>query len=272
MSTEYEQIRLDSLAWVRQAGRIARERFGAAVASRKADRSPVTDADHAVQDALQSEIARRWPADAVVTEETQQDPQRHAALASARRCWIIDPIDGTRNYARALPLYSVSVAMMERGEPVVGIIYDPATDEMYSASRGGGMWYGQENLSPQVAAESYGIIVGCPAGQQHRLPGAVHHWLDRYHLRNLGSTALHLAYLAAGGFDAVLVTECHTWDIAAGWLMADEAGASTKRLDGSPLFPIRMPEQAYEEVSFFSAWPAAWDRLWGDLQSIPRPG
>ncbi len=118
MDKEYESIRRNALPWVRRAGQIARRKFGSAVASRKADRSPVTDADHAVQEALQQEISKRFPADAVVTEETQRDPERHAALASAKRCWIIDPIDGTRNYARALPLYSVSVALVEDGRPV----------------------------------------------------------------------------------------------------------------------------------------------------------
>jgi myo-inositol-1(or 4)-monophosphatase len=269
-SPEYESIRLEALPWVRQAGQIARERFGSAVTSRKVDRSPVTDADHAVQAALLREIARRYPADAVVTEETQRDPQQHAALVSANRCWIIDPIDGTRNYARSLPLYSVSVGLVERGQPVVGAIFDPSTGETFSASRGGGLWCGDRRCTSQGGAGDYGMIIGSPAGQQHRLPGAAHHWLDRYHVRNLGSTALHMAYLAAGGFDAVLVTECHLWDIAAGCLMADEAGVVTKRLDGSPLFPVRMPEQAYDEVTFFSAWPTVWDTLWTDLQTMPR--
>ncbi len=270
MNQEYESIRRDALSWVKQAGLIARERFGSAVASRKADRSPVTDADRAAQEALQQEIARRYPADAVVTEETQRDPERHAALASAHRCWFIDPIDGTRNYARSLPLYSVAVALVEGGAPVVGVIFDPTTGDMFSASRGGGLWWGENRCTPRGGTGEYGTIVGSPAGQQHRLPAAAHHWLDRYHLRNLGSTALHMAYLATGGFDAVLVTECHLWDVAAGCLMADEAGVMTKRLDGSPLFPVRMPEQAYDEATFFAAWPGAWDGLWADLQTIRR--
>jgi len=271
MNPEYDQIRRDALSWVRQAGLIARERFGSAAVSRKQDRSPVTDADHAVQEALLGEIARRYPADAVVTEETQRDPQRHAALASAERCWVIDPIDGTRNYARSVPVYSVSVAMMERGEPMVGVLFDPTTGDLVSASRGGGLWLGEERLEPRPGAGAYGMLIGSPAGQQHRLPGAVHHWLDQYHLRNLGSTALPVAYAATGGCDAVLVTECHLWDIAAAWLMADEAGVVSKRLNGGPLFPIRMVDQAFDELSFFAAWPAVWDKLWSDLQTISRP-
>ncbi len=270
MDKEYESIRRNALPWVRRAGQIARRKFGSAVASRKADRSPVTDADHAVQEALQQEISKRFPADAVVTEETQRDPERHAALASAKRCWIIDPIDGTRNYARALPLYSVSVALVEDGRPVVGVIFDPSTGEAYSASLGGGLWCGEKRCISQGGTGEYGMIIGSPAGQHHQLPGAVHHWVDRYHLRNIGSTALHMAYVATGAFDAVLVTECHLWDIAAGCLMADEAGVMTKRLDGSPLFPVGMADHAYDEMTFFSAWPAVWDALWSDLKTIPR--
>ncbi|HSW45478.1 MAG TPA: inositol monophosphatase [Phycisphaerae bacterium] len=271
MDREYDQIRRDALPWVRRAGLIARRMFGSAVASRKEDRSPVTEADLSVQEALLAEIARRYPADAVVTEETQRDPRRHAALASAKRCWVIDPIDGTRNYARSVPIYSVSVAVMEAGRPVVGIVFDPTTGDLFSAGRGGGLWLGDQRVPARTGESAYGMLIGSPAGQQHCLPGAAHHWLDKYHLCNLGSTTLHVAYVAAGGFDAAMVTECHLWDIAAACLMTDEAGVITKRLDGSPVFPIHMPDQAYDEVSFFAAWPAVWDKLWSDLQTIPRP-
>ena len=110
MKSEYEEMGREAMAWVRAAGVIARDRFGKATVSHKADHSPVTDADHAVQAALQEAIARACPDDAVITEETQVDPERHASVKTARRCWVIDPIDGTRNYARSFPIFTLSVA------------------------------------------------------------------------------------------------------------------------------------------------------------------
>jgi len=265
MNEEYEQIRRQSLGWVRQAGLIARERFGTAVTSRKPDDSPVTDVDHAVQDALLDAIAQTHPLDAVITEETQANPDRHAAVASARRCWVIDPIDGTRNYARTVPLFCVSVAMMEKDWPVVGMIFDPMTDRMYSASAGGGVWLNDARLASEKVSGSPDTLIGSPSGQRHRLPAAVHRWLDTYKLRNIGSTALHLTYLATGGFDAVLVTEAHLWDIAAGWLIGHEAGVMTRCLDGSPLFPMELPQDARRELSFLAARPAKFESLWDEL-------
>ena len=138
MRTEYEHICDRAMDWARQASVIACERFGTATVSHKADRSPVTDADHAVQDALLQAIAREFPDDAVITEETQAAPDRHKPVAADRRCWVIDPIDGTRNYARSLPSFTISVALMEAGSPVVGLVFDPMTDRMYSATAGGG--------------------------------------------------------------------------------------------------------------------------------------
>ncbi len=265
-SRDYDALRRQSLPWVRQAGRIAVERFGKAITSRKADDSPVTDADHAVQAALLRAIAARYPRDAVVTEETQADPGKHAGVASARRCWVIDPIDGTRNYARAVPFYCLSVALMEDGMPVVGIIYNPATGETFSAAAGAGAWLGRTRLPAGDPPPRMETVIATPSGQRNTLPTAVHGWFNRYKLRNTGSTALHLAYLASGGFDAVLLTECHIWDIAAGWLIARETGVVTRSLDGRELFPMDLAREAGREISFLAAHPALLDRLWVDLQ------
>lgn len=267
MDEHYEQIRQQSLVWIRQAGLIARERFGTAVTNRKPDDSPVTDVDLAVQDALLKAIATNYPDDAVITEETQADPTLHSAMASARACWVIDPIDGTRNYARAVPLFCVSVAMMEKGWPVVGIIYDPMTDRMYSASIGNGVWLNDYRITMSGISDSPDVLIGSPSGQRHLLPAAVHLWLDKYKLRNTGSTALHLAYLATGSFDAVLVTEAHIWDIAAGFLLGHEAGVITRCLDGSELFPMTLPGDAQRELTFLSASPGMFKLLWDELHA-----
>jgi len=265
METDYEGLRRQVSDWVRRAGDIARDYFGRVAVESKADASPVTEADRAVQEALQEAVARAYPADAVVTEEIQRHPERHGRPASARRCWVIDPIDGTRNYARAIPVFSISVALLVEGRPVVGVVADPFADQVYSAVAGGGLRLNDAPVVARPAEHVTGLLVGSPTGQKKKLPTAVHRWIDRYNIRNLGSTALHLAYLAAGGLDAVLVTECHAWDIAGAWTMLEEAGILVRPLDGALPFPMDVAAGAGREISFFAAWPAVMEQLWPDL-------
>lgn len=265
MST-YETIRRESLTWIQEAGRIARVRFGAALTSIKPDASPVTDADHAVQAALLDAIASRYPHDAVLTEETQVDPGRHGQIATAGRCWVIDPIDGTRNYARAVPLYALSVALVENGCPVVGVIHDPTSGDAYSASAGGGAWLNERPLQAEPPF-SPDVLIGVPSGTHHRLPAVLPLWLRKYRLRNTGSTALHLAYLAAGGFDAVYLGECHLWDVAAGWLIGHEAGVRTRSMLDRPVFPAELAVEGHKEVAYLAARPAMLERLWAEMQA-----
>ena len=156
----------------------------------------MTDVDHAVQDILLERIGREFPSDAVITEETQKHPERHAAVGAAARCWVIDPIDGTRNYARGFPLFSVSVALMEAGRPVLGVIHNPMTGNMYSASAGGGAWLDGAPMKTVDQPQSSGTLIGVPSARRAALPEIIHRWIDRMVLRN-GST-LHLALVASG--------------------------------------------------------------------------
>lgn len=270
MQSDYEAIRRQSFHWIRNAGRIARERFGRAVTLRKADDSPVTDADHAVQASLLAAIAARYPQDAVITEETQVDPARHMSVEHAKRCWVIDPIDGTRNYARSVPLYCLSVALMEAGVPVVGVIYNPTTGEMFSASTGGGAWLDDRRLPLPARGETLEKIIACPSDQRTPLAPLLPAGLAKLKLRTTGSTALHLAYLASGGFDAVIYTDCHLWDIAAGWLICKEAGMVAKKFDGTEPFPLDLARAANQTISMFAASATLFSQLWSGVQPSTR--
>ena len=266
MTPTYDQIRVASGLWVRAAGSIAREMFGRTTMTRKADSSPVTDADHAVQAALLDAIARAYPDDAVIAEETLAEPRRHAPIDRAERCWIVDPIDGTRNYARCYPSFVVSVALMERGRPVVGLVYDPMRDHMYSASAGGGAWF--EDRQVHVANETLcrHTLIGMPSSRRGALGGVVHEWIDRMIMRNAGTTALHLALLSAGAMDAVYCDECKLWDIAAGMLLATEAGAKIIPLTGQDLFPVDLPTYTQQQMPFLAAGPKTLAELWVEYQ------
>jgi myo-inositol-1(or 4)-monophosphatase len=270
MNTEYQCICDAAVRWVRQAGFMARDRLGSAVATRKADKSPVTDVDHAVQDALLDAIGREHPRDSVICEETIADPGKHAAVASGARCWVIDPIDGTRNYARSLPVFTVSVALLEEGAPVVGIVFDPIADRMYTATTGGGAWLADRQLAASDAPLSGDTFLSVPTGRHEILPPVVHDWVDRLVVRNFGSTALHLAYLAEGALDAVYARRNKLWDIAAGALLVTEAGGQVRSIDGRMVFPMDPADYRNEEMPFLAGGPAVLTPLLEEYRSATR--
>lgn len=267
MSREYDELRRESFGWVKQASKAAMDRLGRAGVTRKSDSSPVTDADHAVQDALLESIARRYPADAVITEERQARPEAHAPVAMARRCWVVDPIDGTRNYARAIPVFTLSVAMMEGGRPVIGLVYDPVGDRMYSASAGAGAWLNADRLTPPREPAWGEEYMGIPTSRHEQLPPVVHRWIDTMVVRNFGSTALHLALLAAGSLDAVYCKRSKLWDIAAGAVIAAEAGMRVLSLTGEEHFPMDLVSYARQPLPLLAARPVLLQRLLAEYQA-----
>lgn len=250
---------------------MARERFGRAVASQKPDASVVTDADHAVQQLILDHIAREFPRDAVISEETQSRPQRHASRATAGRCWVVDPIDGTRNYARWYPSFAVCLGLLDAGRPVVGFIYDPQGDEMYSAAAGCGAWMNQTRLRAVDHGLSSETILAIPSSRRDLLAGTVHRWIDQLVVRNAGSTALHLAYLARGALDAVYCDDCKLWDIAAGAIIASEAGAQLSDFSGGEYFPFQVEGYVCQQMPFLAAGPNTLNDLLREYQEQAAP-
>lgn len=251
---------LDILAraaeWARGGGAIARDRFGRAVASMKADASVVTDADHAVQKYILDHIASCYPAHAVVTEETVAQPDRHQAISAAEWCWVIDPIDGTRNYARGIPSFAVSIGVLRHGRPEAGVVYSVMDDRMYSAHAGGGAWCGGVQLRVVDNPPTGETLIGAPSGQGDPMPDVLHDWLDVMTIRNHGAVALHMAYVAAGGMDAALCLNSKIWDICAGALLVTEAGGVVTDLDGRSHFPFTsLPEKWPPKAPVLTAGP-----------------
>ena len=239
----------------REGGRLARQHLGTAQLSHKADRTVVTDIDHAVQERITTAIAARFPKHAVLAEETLADPQAHAEPSRADYCWVIDPIDGTRNFARNLPCFCTSIALLHHAVPVVGVIYEPSLDRLYQATAGGGVWLGADRLSVSQRDRMTGIMIAVPSSHRRETPPEVRAWLDRVNVRNTGSAALHLAYLAAGYIDAAYALDCYIWDIAAGWLMVREGGGRMTTLTSGELFPADLATVPGKDMPFVAATP-----------------
>ena len=173
---------------------------------------------------------------------------RGADPAGAERFWIVDPIDGTRSYARGLPWYSCSVAVADRRVPIAGAVVEAGTGTVFSAAAGGGAY--RDTVRVRAAEGGFGqdAFVAVPSRNRRPLPEPMTRWCNQCVIRNYGSAALHLSMVAAGLLDAAVVLEAKIWDIAAAGLAALEAGARVTDLEGRDLFPMDIPAQATAPV------------------------
>jgi myo-inositol-1(or 4)-monophosphatase len=201
----------------------------------------VTDADLASQKAIYELLGRRFPDHGFLGEEDPSGPERLGP--DAPPTWIVDPIDGTTNYVHDCPLYCISIGLQVAGELVVGVVYDPSRQEMFAAALGQGAWLGGRRLqtsSTSQLGESL-IATGFPPdlrGQERTLDWWRHFSLHARSLRRTGSTALNMAYVAAGRFDAYWAFDNHIWDVAGAAVLVREAGGSLTNVDGTPYDPF----------------------------------
>jgi myo-inositol-1(or 4)-monophosphatase len=156
--------------------------------------------------------------------------------------WIVDPLDGTTNYVHDCPLYTVSIGLQVGGELVVGVVFDPSRQELFRAARGLGAWLGERPLRTSRAGclEESLLATGFPPdlrGQERTLAWWRYFSLRARSLRRTGSTALNLAWVAAGRFDGYWAFDNHVWDVAGGAVLVREAGGVISDVDGSPYDP-----------------------------------
>jgi myo-inositol-1(or 4)-monophosphatase len=212
-------------------------RVDAAQINEKAARDFVSHADVEAQQAALEVIRSRHPDHAVLAEEGDAARTR----AGSAPLWVIDPIDGTTNFLHGHPMYAVSIAVVERGEPVAGVVHAPATGERWWAVRGEGALKNGRPIRVSSAATLRTSLVGTG------YPFKAIHLLDRYlgqlgrviqgsaGVRRGGAAALDLAYVASGVFDAFWELDLFPWDYMAGVLLIREAGGVISRVDGGPV-------------------------------------
>ncbi len=195
---------------------------------------PVTEVDRRSEAYLLDEIRRRFPNTRVLAEESG------ASGAGSDGLWYIDPLDGTVNYAHGVPIFAVSIAYAAAGEVTLGVVYDPLRDELFRAERGRGAWLNDRRLqvSSQTELRRSLLVTGFPYDILHTPRNNFDHFAHLARLtqgvRRLGSAALDLCYVAAGRFDGYWELKLSPWDLAAGGLIAAEAGALVTDLEGGP--------------------------------------
>lgn len=209
-----------------RAGELALKKRGQVTAESKPDLSPVTVADHQVEDFLIERIRKRYPSHQVLSEESGL----HQAGNSFS--WIIDPIDGTRSFASGLPIWGVSIGVFRAEEPYAGGLYLPVTREMYWGTRQEGFYNNQRlPVLNQVDPNSLLVFLAVPSD------GHLHYSITYPRIRSLGSTAAHLAYVATGAAVGVLLDRIGLWDIAGLLPVLSAVGVEIATLAGKPFRP-----------------------------------
>ena len=221
----------------RAAGAIQRNRYETALAieTKSSSIDLVTEVDRACEAAIVSIIERERPDDAILAEEGGGTDR-----AGAHWRWLIDPLDGTTNYAHGYPRFCVSIGVECAGRRAVGVVYDPLLDELYHATRGGGAWLGSRALQvsrqPQLglALVATGFAYDVQRNSSDNAARFARMLKAARGIRRDGSAALDLCYVAAGRFDAYWEFKLHPWDVAAGILIVEEAGGQVSDAAGEP--------------------------------------
>lgn len=183
----------------------------------------VTEADHAAESAIIAEIQKAYPDHAILAEESGR-------IGSGQSEWIIDPLDGTRNYMHGLPHFCISIALAHQGVVEHGLVYNPLSEEMFTASRGGGAFLNNTRLRVSNRPNLDGALVatGFPFRERQSSAAYLAALGDVFSrtgdLRRGGSAALDLAFVAAGRLDGYWELGLQPWDLAAGALLVREAG------------------------------------------------
>lgn len=195
----------------------------------KGEGHPVTIADHEANAAIRKIIAEHFPHDAWLSEEDADDPAR---LAKAR-LWVVDPLDGTKDFIRHNPEFAVSIALVVDHEPVLGAIYNPVTRELFWGKREEGVWLGTER---QRVSKKHPGKLKVLASQSEYKRGDWQSYENVFEVLPTGGTAYKMALVAVGKADACFTLQPkNEWDICAGHLLVTEAGGQVSLADGQAL-------------------------------------
>jgi myo-inositol-1(or 4)-monophosphatase len=221
-----------------QAGALLKQGFGTLfeISSKDGHHNLVTTYDRLAESAIYQTVLRRFPTHGFLGEESGQ--QKTGDIL-----WIVDPLDGTVNFAHNVPLFSVSIAVVVKNKVAAAVIYQPMTSELFWAEEGKGSYLNGKPLkvSTQTKLEDAYLATGFP----YNVKDDPLHCVETFDrltrlgipIRRLGSAAIDLAYVAAGRFDAYWEVSLQPWDVAAGLLIVHEAGGTVTRYDGSVCNP-----------------------------------
>ena len=207
----------------------------------KSARDVVTEVDHLSEESIIAAIRDRDPTDGILAEESGDHPTPSGAASAAGdgRVWVIDPIDGTINYANGIPFFCVSIGLVVDGRPTVGVVLDPTRDELFAATAEGPSTLNGDPIAASDKEKLSDFVVQMAlSGRSVATRARAVRKAIRIS-RSMGSSALGLAYVANGRFDGFIQQGgMSNWDVAAAGLIAERAGATVTAMDGGPWFEL----------------------------------
>lgn len=193
----------------------------------------VTDVDKTSEEIIVTAIRKAYKGHGILSEENYSKNEEHEYK------WVIDPIDGTTNYYRSLPIYSVSIGLEHNGKPIAGVVYDPEREEIYTAESGEGAYLNKKRIhvSKVSKMKSAFLVTGFAYNLREAKNSNIRHFTrflkSSLAIRRLGSASIDLCYVACGRFDGYWEMNLKPWDSCAGYLIVNEAGGKITRFNGS---------------------------------------
>ena len=238
----------------RLAGQRAMEEINFVKVSVKNRSELITQTDARCQKIIIDRIKETYPDHGFIAEEGPEGQLfKQPPRGAEHFWWVIDPIDGTNNFARRMLCFTVSIAVMYEGEPIVGVIFAPATDSMFMAVKGGEAQLNSRRITASKDPMDKFSSIAMDSHFEEGLPGWVSQIITRTRFRNLGTTALHFAYVANGSFIGALTSWAKLWDIAAGALIARAAGALVSNWQGGKIFPVDLDSYEGDRIEIIAA-------------------
>lgn len=232
-----------------------------------AQNEAVTEADRASQRLIVAGLRRRFPNDGIIGEESETGESITFDCPDPRgRVWVIDPIDGTNNFVAGLGNFGVCIGLLERGEPILGVVHDVTRDQTYAAARGEGAWLGNKRLAVRDTPMSDSALIMMTSNLLDvfgKCPDWAIRWLSQtnWKLRLLGSAALEAVQVGAGVAHGAITVNGKLWDCVAPAAIVLEAGGVVTDLCGKPVFPFDLKGYTGAKVPFVAAGPKAHPQL-----------
>ncbi len=234
------------------------ERFGRVDSQWKYDGTRVTEADLNLSKAFEGALSGRFSEDQFLSEEI--DSETGAIRLESKYSWLLDPIDGTNNFARAIPACSISLALLEDGVPVYGYVYDHMTQSLIHGGAGLGLRVDDREAGLSDEPPSFQCIVGAQHCEMEETIADDVALQRKFKIRNFGSSAIQLAYTAVGWLDGVIAHRVSSWDIAAGVAMMNEVGGRIVYFGTEP-FPVTAFDVRTPTLSYLAGSPAMVDAM-----------
>lgn len=227
----------DLITVAKEAGEIIREGFGKhfSIEFKTNESNLVTEIDKKSEKHIIDFITKKYPTHSLLTEESGELDH------NSEYVWVIDPLDGTSNFAHSLPIFSVSIGLQKNGETIAGVVYDVMRNEIYSAEFGSGAYCNDVKISVNQndSLRRSFLVTGFPYNIEENPDNAIEIFIEMIKrtraVRRLGSAAIDFCYVAKGVFDGFWEVHLHPWDISAGKLIVEEAGGLVTNFNGDKI-------------------------------------